>query len=373
MASNETSHPVTETRDEHGISPVDNSAGVGHGSASRGSVNGDAPSPPTRPTEPGTIQPPPATRQQPLPQSQLPYAPYQYPPQPYYTQPVRLLPRYSKSWTFSKLILALFLVIVAIVIMALACVFVTEGGDTDWIAAYALPISIASILWNGAELITFAVRSRKDEKRGIHSGAHVGLHLCFWIACVFAVLLSITEIIVVQSDLRDCEEERTSRYSYYSYCREYDDLDMGGRYLPMLRAVAAFFCLMLLVHFILFVFACIDTHKRNMLKPTGMVVPPVAPQGGMYYPPPQPGVAPYYPYPAPVAPQQGAFAGQPNVPGAPGVAGQKTVQADPAAQNYQNFAGFYAPVPPQPTYAPVQAARTTADPNNEKVVPSTSA
>ncbi|KAI0888609.1 uncharacterized protein GGS22DRAFT_61054 [Annulohypoxylon maeteangense] len=345
MASNETSQPVNETRDEHGISPVDDATRADRGSVPRESVNGDA-----------TIQPPSATRQQPQPQSQPPYGPYQYPPQPYYTQPVRLLPRYSKSWTFTKLILTLSLIIVAIIIIALACVFLNIDGEAQWIAVYALPIAIASILWNGAELITFFVRSHKDEKRGIHPGAHVGLHLCLWIASVFAVLLSVTEVIIVQSNLRECQESRSRRYSYYSYCREYSKIDMNGSYLPMLRAVAAFFCLMLLGHFILFVFACIDTHKRNMLKPAGMVVPP---QGGMYYSPPQPGVAPYYP---PMAPQQQpAFAGQPNVPSA---VGQET------AQNYQNFAGFYAPAPPQPTYAPAQAA---AGPNNEKVVPVTSA
>ncbi|XDG09166.1 hypothetical protein ABKA04_008781 [Annulohypoxylon sp. FPYF3050] len=332
MASNGVSQPVAEARNDE-ISPVDNSTGAG------------------RESVPATIQAPPAARQQP---NQLPYAPYQYPPQPYYTQPVRLLPQYSKSWTYSKLALTLSLVIIAIIVMALGCVFVTETTYEDWVSAYTLPISIASILWNGAELITFAVRSRKDEKRGIHPGAHVGLHLCFWIACVFAALLSITEIIVINSDLRDCAEERNSRYSYYSYCEDYDNIDMNGRFLPMMRAIAAFFCLMVLIHFILFVFACIDTHKRNLMKPAGMIIPPMAPQ---------PGAAPYYPYPAPVMPQQVPFAAQPNVPGAEG---QKT------AQNYQNLAGFYAPAPPQPTYAPVQAA-AAPNPNNEKVVPTTSA
>ncbi|KAI1089603.1 hypothetical protein F5B19DRAFT_362601 [Rostrohypoxylon terebratum] len=329
MASNEASQPATEARND-AISPIDNST-----RANQESV-------------PATIQAPPVARQQP---NQLPYAPFPYPPQPYYTQPVRLLPRFSKSWTHSKLTLTLSLVIVGIIVMALGCVFVTDATYEGWVAAYALPISIASILWNGAELITFAVRSRKNEKRGIHPGAHVGLHLCFWIACVFAALLSITEIIVINSDLRDCQEEKNSRYSYsYSNCEDYDGLDMNGRYLPMMRAIAAFFCLMVLLHFILFVFACIDTHKRNLLKPAGMIVPPMAPQ---------PGVAPYYPYPAPMVPQQVPFATQPKAPVAEG-------------QNYQNLAGFYAPAPPQPAYTPAQAA-AVPNPNNEKVVPTVSA
>ncbi|KAI2466793.1 hypothetical protein F4781DRAFT_335490 [Annulohypoxylon bovei var. microspora] len=367
MASNEISQPTTEMRDDHEISPVDSSTGADHENALRGSVNGDAPSLANRPTETATVQPPPATRQQPYPQPQHPYAPYPYPPQQYYTQPVRLIPRYSKAWTVSKLVLTISLIIAAIIILALACVFIGEAGEAQWTAAYALPITIASILWNGAELITFAVRSRKDVKRGIHPGAHVGLHLCLWIACVFAVLLAVSESISIESDIRECADVASSRHSYYSFCDDYSAMTMNGSYIPMMRAVTAFFCLMTLGHFVLFVFACIDTHKRNLLKPAGMVVPSAPPQGGMYYPPPQPGVAPYYPYPAPMAPQQRPFAGQPNVPGA---TEQRNVQANPAAQNYQNLAGFYAPAPPQAVYSPTPAA---ADPNNEKAVPSTSA
>ncbi|OTA97347.1 hypothetical protein M434DRAFT_296939 [Hypoxylon sp. CO27-5] len=178
MASNETSQPTAETRDE--ILPVNNAPAVNR-------ENSTGPTATQQPQQPvnGNAPPP-----QPPSQYQLPYAPYPY--QPYtYPPPVRVLPQYSKSWTTSKLILTIFLVVVAIIILALSCVFVNEDGDAQWSAAYALPISILSILWNGAELITFAVRSRKDVKRGIHPGAHVGLHLCFWIASVFGVLFTV--------------------------------------------------------------------------------------------------------------------------------------------------------------------------------------
>ncbi|KAI1106970.1 hypothetical protein F4804DRAFT_329717 [Jackrogersella minutella] len=366
MTSNETSQPMAERRDE--ISPVDSTMAVDRenipapatSSHPRGSTNESAP----LPMGDSTVQPPSAARQQPAqqpyPQQQLPYTPYPYPPQPYaYPQPLRLVPQYSKPWMTSKLILATLLIIVAVVILALACVFVSTNGDAQWTAAYALPITIASILWNGAELITFAVRTRKNVKRGIHPGAHVGLHLCFWIVCVFAVLLAIVECISIASSVRECAEEANSRYSYYSYCDDYGDDNasyMNGTYLPMLRAVAALFCVMTLAHFVLFVFACIDTHKRNMLKPAGMVVPP---QGSMYYPPPPPPAgASYYPYPIPMAPGQAHFATSPN---APGVTEQKTM--NPAVQNYQNLAGFYAPAPRSPTRSM----------SNEKAVPSSSA
>ncbi|KAI0152253.1 hypothetical protein F4776DRAFT_19816 [Hypoxylon sp. NC0597] len=389
MAINETSQPTAETRDE--ISPVSDAPAVNRENSTAPTatqqpqqpLNGNAP-----PIGNQTAQPTTTARQQPVPQPpfqyQLPYAPYPY--QPYtYPPPVRVLPQYSKPWTVSKLILTIFLIVIAIIILALACVFVGEEGDAQWSAAYALPITILSILWNGAELITFAVRSRKDVKRGIHPGAHVGLHLCFWIACVFAVLVSVGLAISVQSIINDCAEMVNSRYTYYSYCDDYGYQNseyMNGMYLPMLRAMTALFCMMTAVHFVLFVVACIDTHKRNLLRPAGIVMPAVPP-AGVYYPPPPPGVPGVAPYPyampvPPMPPQQVHYAPQPNV---PGVVEQKTqmqtqmqTHPNPAAQNYQNLAGFYAPaasqLPPRASHSPT---RTAGSSSNEKAVASTSA
>ncbi|KAI1142183.1 hypothetical protein F5Y05DRAFT_216939 [Hypoxylon sp. FL0543] len=363
MASNQVLQPVPETREDE-ISPVNNTTAANREYPTpptatnqfQGPVNGNAP-----PMSMGnqTAQPPPP--------SQLPYAPYPY--QPYaYPPAVRILPQYSKPWTLNKYILTIFLIIVAIAILALSCVFLGEEGDAQWSAAYALPITILSILWNGAELITFAVRSRKDVKRGIHPGAHVGVHLCFWLACVFAIFITVGLSLSIQSILEDCAEEANSRYSYYSYCDDYGYQNpsyITGTYLPMLRAMTALFCLMTLDHFILFVLACIDTHKRNLLRPAGIVMPAAAPAGMYYPPPPPPGAAPY-PYAMPVPPQQAHFAPPPNMPGAV----EPKTQPNPAAQNYQNLAGFYAPAPSQASHPP---ARSAGSPSNEKAVPSTSA
>ncbi|KAI1400808.1 hypothetical protein F4819DRAFT_460496 [Hypoxylon fuscum] len=378
MASNETSQPTTETRDE--ISPVNSTAPVDRENAPapttrpdqpQGSVNGNGPPLPTRPTGNPSVQQP----LQPYPQYQLPYAPYPYQPQPYpYASPMRVLPSYSKAWTASKLILTVLSTVFAIIILALSCVFIGEGGEAENTSYYALPISIAAILWNGAELITFGCRARKDVKRGIHPGAHVGLHLCFWLACVFAVLITVTVSLSLQSMIRDCAEMNNNRYSYWSYCDDYryqDGTYVNDMYLPTVRAMVAVFCLATINHFILFVLACIETHKRNCLKPAGVVMPP-APAGGMYYPPPPLGAAPYYPYPMPMAPQQARFAPSPNVPG--GVA-SNTPQAPATAQNYQNLAGFYAPMPtaaPAQHREPPSPSRAAANSDNEKAVPSIS-
>ncbi|KAI1379360.1 hypothetical protein F4677DRAFT_329109 [Hypoxylon crocopeplum] len=384
MALNETSQPTTETRDENEISPVDNPASANRDdprasttrSRPQGSANEDAPPLPTRPTGSSIVQPPSPARQQPLPQPypqyQFPYAPYPYQPQPYsYTQPMRMLPPYSKSWTVNKLVLTIISIVLAIVILALACVFLGEGGDAEYTAYYGLPISIAAVLWNGAELITFGVRSRKDVKRGIHPGAHVALHLCFWIACVFAVLITSSIAVSIRSIMMTCSSAGDSRYGYYSYCDDYhytDGLYMDNMYLPTLRAMIALFSIATVNHFILFVLACIDTHRRNCLQSAGVIMAP-PPPGSVYYPPPPPaGVPPYYPYPMPMPPRQAHFA-PPNAPAAPGTE-PKTLNANTPAQNYQNLAGFYAPAPPQASSSPTRRA---ASPSNEKAVASSSA
>ncbi|KAI1798748.1 hypothetical protein F4811DRAFT_547315 [Daldinia bambusicola] len=364
-------HPTPVTRDEP-----------------REPANEGTPPLPPRPGGDSTAQQrPPAPPQplpQPYPQYPSPYGPYSYPPQPYpCAQAVRILPRYSGFWTATKLVLTVFSIVFAIVILALSCVFLGDDGDAEGMAIYAFPITIAAIIWNGAELITFGIRSRKDVKRGIHPGAHVGLHLCFWLACIFAVLLTVSISLSVEYTLRECAEEDITRYSYYSYsyCRSrYLDLYRNGTYLPMIRAVEAFFCLATIDHFILFVMACIDTHKRNLLKPAGIVLPPVPPAGGMYCPPPPPAPgAAYYPYPVPMPmpmlpqlPQPSQVRpGQLNpVPNGTVAAAPIVPQANPVNQNYQNLAGFYAPAPPQPSYLPAQAP---ANSDNEKAVPSTSA
>ncbi|KAI2636941.1 hypothetical protein GGS26DRAFT_588491 [Hypomontagnella submonticulosa] len=396
MPSNEASQPAAEARNEHEMSSVSKPASISRENvpapATRdqpeGSVNGTAPTMPTRPTGSPIAQPTSARRQQPLPQpypqQQLPYVPYPYPPQPYpYAQPIRVLPPYSKSWTVSKLVLTIASIVIAIVILALSSAFLSEEGAASFTGAYALPITIAAILWNGAELITFGVRARKDINRGIHPGAHVGLHLCFWLACVFAVLITTSITLVVQSVVRNCLEYDNDDNDFYSgtrYCNYYDDessLYSNGSYLPMIQTMLAFFCLATIVHFILFVMACIETHKRNVLKPAGIVMPAPGTAGMYYAPPPPPGVAPYYPYPAPMAPRQAHVPPQPNVPGA---AVPRAGQQNEAARNYKTLAGFYAPsnapasapISRQASRSPIQAA-TTSNNDNEKAGPSTSA
>ncbi|RYP46965.1 hypothetical protein DL768_006888 [Monosporascus sp. mg162] len=330
------------------------------------------PQPPPAAPQAGMGTPSIRTAQQPLPQPyhqlQLPYSPYLYQPGPVpYPQAVRVLPPYSKSWTISKLVLTGLSLCWALLILLLSLVFSMEGGTARATAVYAAPITIVALLWNSAELTTYFIRSRKDSntRRGIHPGAHIGMHLCFWLACVFGILLTLMVVLSTATMISQCNADDNED----SFCEAYYYDNVQNRknfYIPCLWAMLAMWCLALINHFVLFVLACVDTHQRNRLKPAGVAFahPGTASYGapgqriGMvpvsYYPaPPQPVVMAPFPAPVPVG-------------GAP--APQGKTQAPP--QNYQNLAGFYAPNPPQaPAQVPSPAAPSPVSPSQPTSLP----
>ncbi|KAI0596305.1 hypothetical protein F4775DRAFT_565578 [Biscogniauxia sp. FL1348] len=354
-------------RNSHEVSPIEPSSPRRSASSENTTT---APPLPARPANVANQQQQQQQQQQPT----MPYAPYPYPPQQYqYTQPVRVLPKQSQRYIATKLGLTVLSSVLSIIIIALSSVLLSDSGAGDGAAYYAIPIAVAAIIWNTAELITYCVRLRRETQRGIHPGAHVALHLLFWLACVFAVLITVSLYISVAYTLARCTDSSDDDDSYevvygssyrYRYCQQYAAINYYyWNYLPTLRALVAMFILTLINHFVLFVLACIDTHKRNLLKPAGVVLAPSAPS--MYYaaPPPQPGMMPmpYYQYPVqPMAFPPQARLGVPP-PAAPGQPMAQTPEARQALQNQQSLYGFYAPAPmPVPVPAPAPAPAPTS-------------
>ncbi|KAI0543030.1 hypothetical protein GGR58DRAFT_5583 [Xylaria digitata] len=305
-------------------------------------ATGEAPPLPQRPesTHPQVLPPPFA-------QNQPAYIPYAGQPnqQFAFATPVRPLPKQSSAYIATRLSLTALSSVWGIIIIALTSILLSNGGSGASVSLYAYVIVVVSILWNTTELITYCVRLRKQTQRGIHPGAHVGLHLIFWLAGIFAILLSISIYLSVAYTLAYCErrDDDDESYSYYSYsyCDEYKPFSYyRWNVVPVLRALIAIFVLWTINHFVLFVLACIETHKRNTLKPAAYLVPAAAvPAQGMYYPQ-QPGVQPmqpiqYYPQPIMMQPQPAHLSGA--------VSGTPNSNEKQPAQTYQNLAGFYAP------------------------------
>lgn len=93
-----------------------------------------------------------------------------------------------------------------------------------------------SLLWQIAEFITLCVRRKY---MGIHPGAHVGVHLILWLACVVLIGIGGT---VVYYDISDYDYR--DNYYYSSY---YDDEDPAGirNFFRMEQAELAFAVLIL--------------------------------------------------------------------------------------------------------------------------------
>ncbi|KAI6592771.1 hypothetical protein MCOR04_003452 [Pyricularia oryzae] len=138
-----------------------------------------------------------------------------------------------------------------------------------WTFIFIIPPAILSFVWQVAEFITLAVR--KD--RGIHPGAHVGLHLVLWLGYIVGATYAGLE---VQSlDRYNREPYRSNRYygSRYNYDNEEAEVQAAlKRAFSFQMAILVFAVMLIIAHLTLFVRACIETHRRNK-QVRGMYVP----------------------------------------------------------------------------------------------------
>ncbi|KAL2756390.1 hypothetical protein ACRALDRAFT_1081731 [Sodiomyces alcalophilus JCM 7366] len=189
----------------------------------------------------------------------------------------RMVP-FDKNWHVTKIVFRSFDLVFSIVVLGLA-IYVILDMDDGLTMALCSPPAIAAIIWEVAEFITLCARGGRV---GIHPGAHVALHLLIWL--VWAISLGF---------------EATSLY-FYGIWGDYDD-DLGA-----LGAVVAFGSLLFIVHFTLFVGACVETSRRNnAARP--VYIMPSGPTGAVFLANQQ------------TMPPQHAFAYQPGVYQQPGM------------------------------------------------------
>ncbi|KAI0971323.1 hypothetical protein F4678DRAFT_80565 [Xylaria arbuscula] len=343
-----TSGQEPSTKGHEGSHEGEVSTDTVRGSATSPVASTDEPPAPPLPQRPTSTHP--QSLPQPLPQpfyshNQPVYVPFTgQPDQPFpYATPVRPLPHQSSAYLATRIGLTVLSSVWGIIILALTSLLLYNDGPSSVVSLYAYVIVAISILWNTAELITYCVRLRKQVQRGIHPGAHVALHLLFWLAGVLASVANIALYVVLQSLLGECKNSDSNdddSYSYYNDCSEFEPLDYyKSDVIPTFRALVAIFILWTINHFVLFVLACIETHKRNAMRPAALVMRNKGPVQGVSYLP-QAGTQPmqpvqYYPYPIMVQPQPAHVTGD-------GPPTQPSNEKQPA-QPYQNVAGFYAP------------------------------
>ncbi|KAI1180698.1 hypothetical protein F4777DRAFT_259145 [Nemania sp. FL0916] len=362
MAMSSRNPPPSEERRDEGSSTHHDAA------APRASESNGAPAPALPPRQMhGQSQPHP----QPFYGQPQPMYMYAAPPnqQFAYGSPVRPVPRQSTGYIATRLGLTALSSVWGIIIIALASVLVGSTSEAAYVSWYSYAIAVASILWNSAELITYCARVRSGVQRGIHPGAHVGLNLIFWLIGAFAVLLTVEVYRSIENEVERCSNRNKNVFDtpdwYDYYCDDDTSMDEYQQtIIPVLRALIAVFSFWVLNHLVLFVLACIDTHKRNILKPAAYVLPKLAvPPHPPYYPQAPDGAQQpmqYYPYPVMMQPPPVHVGG---------VESRAPVSNDKQpAQAQHNFAGFYAPAAPGPA-APGPSAPGPSTPGHSAQAP----
>jgi len=178
----------------------------------------------------------------------------------------------SRMWRHASLALAIISIPVAVVVIALAAAeyyFVLPGygpaADNIGLATNVPGASVA-LAWDCAELITICAR---PGRRGIHPGAHVGVNLVLWLgigagAGVYGAILLPGQYNVFDS----VYYQAVISSSEYYYGGLSELVSAIEAILPLDVAQFAFAVVLMIVHFIYFVVACVETaHRNNQTRP----------------------------------------------------------------------------------------------------------
>ncbi|KAL7627743.1 hypothetical protein AAE478_001938 [Parahypoxylon ruwenzoriense] len=202
-------------------------------------------------------------------------------------------PAISRSWIIAKIVLQLFSLIFCAIVLGLSATTIWEGGGGTGILT--IPIASATAAWTMAELVALYLRRRSSMGRGIHPGAHVGVQLVIFLALILSLFYTCMLWRSVQRSMAPCnewqrdpndpdwavqmaEEVGSSGERWYSgtsfYCPEsYREMINSPSYRSSVQAIIAFCALLWVVHFTLFVRACVETQRRNSERPAVIVYP----------------------------------------------------------------------------------------------------
>ncbi|MCJ1479509.1 hypothetical protein MMC13_008195 [Lambiella insularis] len=207
------------------------------------------------------------------------------------------------AWKLALRVITIVLALVSIGLLAWASSPYNQVFSYEfWLVVWEfIPLGI-SIIWNVANIIVLLVR-----KRPMHPGTDVGVDLLLWLALIaasiFAMFAAISEL---QWQYLDYDySEPTNEFNYvqlpngtYGYvdghyvqalngssyyvtgnssdpiacdgfasCAEENQLFNQHHNLGVIELVGAIFsCIIVLLHFTLFVWACVDTHNRRGRK-----------------------------------------------------------------------------------------------------------
>ncbi|KAK4223253.1 hypothetical protein QBC38DRAFT_373524 [Podospora fimiseda] len=227
-------------------------------------------------------------------------------------------PKYVSSpsaWR-SKLVMRAWAILCCIIIAGVGgSIAALDGVEGDFMLFLGPSIAVPFI-WSVAEAICIW---KRPGNRGIHPGAVVGVDLIIWLG------LGFVHLVMLATGLWFRPERLIEGYYYhngvYRGYHDRDDFDkeelakideLSDKIQGRGRATLTFLAFLALTHFVLFVVACCETHKRNRMPKMVYVVqqPMYAPEGNgqQQYPLAQ------YPQQQYYAPQQQYYAPQQPIP-----------------------------------------------------------
>ncbi|MCJ1336322.1 hypothetical protein MMC09_001598 [Bachmanniomyces sp. S44760] len=146
--------------------------------------------------------------------------------------------------------------------------FINTAGNGDWTDGLALAPIMLSLIYNPVVLVLlFIVRRGKH----IHPGWSVGAELVIWGLCIPAMLYAVAGGMFwlwQSQSVTDDDGNVDCGFFFNEWARQCNPIAYTIGNLEIAGIVFLF--LIFVIHFTLFVFACIDTHKWRMADKTSM-------------------------------------------------------------------------------------------------------
>ncbi|KAI0380574.1 hypothetical protein F5Y04DRAFT_256994 [Hypomontagnella monticulosa] len=164
-----------------------------------------------------------------------------------------------RAWPVTKIALITLSIIFCGIVLGISIALAADPAIQSYIVVWTAPQAGAALLWTVADLITTI------GSRGIHPGAHVAIHLLLWMG--FGVGLGLTAYILsfvlvfTSFDERDTYSEYYE--NYYGQGGERGRVYYSESYVRSMESLVAFLALLIIVHFSLFVRACVETARHR--------------------------------------------------------------------------------------------------------------
>lgn len=186
-------------------------------------------------------------------------------PNQQWSYPVRATPS-NRTWLVIKPVLTSLSIVSCIIVLGISIALAVDPTVQSYIAVWTAPQAGVALLWSVTDLVTSCAQRSKSNNRTIHPGAHVAVQLLLWLG--FGTGLGLTAHILkfaLTFSALDDPEAYPEYYAYY-YGRNDngDDFEYySNSYVRSMEALVAFLAILIIIHLLLFVRACVETTKQR--------------------------------------------------------------------------------------------------------------